>query len=655
MMNTRCNKMIALVMTTLFVACSADISVTDTETENNSPVENDPHDSSLYVQPIENLNSDFIKGADISTLLQVEESGGVFYDEDGNPADAIQVLAEHGVNWVRLRLWNDPYDVSWIQDVTGFEVQGATGAGTNDLPRTIEMAKRAKAAGLNILLDFHYSDFWAHPGQQYMPDAWVGLSQQEVEQALYDFTYDTLMAMENEDVFPQMVQIGNEINSGLVAPQGDGLTSQNAIALLKQGSQAVRDAQAAVGKSSKIMIHLADGGNNGTFVWAFDAFTQANLDYDIIGLSYYPYWHGTLAELQFNLDDISAKYNKEVIVVETAHGFTVEQGPDEGGNIFNSDSALAAGFAATVQGQATAMREIMNVVAQVPADLGRGIFYWEPAWLGVQGAGWVTGANNGWENQAMFAYNGQVLDSMDVFWKVSQDTSVEAPTLVSLLEADIEFEQGDDLVLPNQVFTLYSDDSYRHVNVSWSNASSISTNTAGEFDLVGSTIERGEPVTAKVTVTEKVVDENQSILQNFDFESGQLEPWVISAGTAGLALADKAADAYSGQYALHFWSTSAQSQSAKQIQTNVPNGRYKISAWIMGESSAQSASKLTATSGNTTMDSDIVFAGWANWVQVELELEVINNQLSVTVDIEEAVDSWGNIDNIQAELISPAG
>jgi|GEM_PF-248359 len=610
-----------------------------------------PHRSQIYIQPIANLPTDFIKGADISSLLEVEENGGVFYNEVGVPTDAITLLADHGVNWIRLRLWNNPYDVSWIKEVTGFDVQGASGGGTNDLSRTIILAKRAKAAGLKILLDFHYSDFWTHPGQQFMPDAWVGLSKEDVEKALYEFTYNNLIEMNNQDVFPDMVQIGNEINSGLVAPQGNGLTSENAIALLKQGSKAVRDAAITAKNETKIMVHLANGGDNGAFTWAFDAFTQANLDYDIIGASYYPYWHGTLSALQFNLDTISKKYNKHVIVVETAYGFTTEPGPDDLGNIFNQDTAITAGFAGTVLGQATAMREIMNVVAEVPNELGQGIFYWEPTWLAVGETGWVSGAKNAWENQAMFDYTGKVLDSMDVFWRVSENKTVAAPTLISIFESNIVLKQGDELDLPTQVSALFSDDSFRKLDVTWDNADSINSDTVGTYMLNGVVANTNIPATVNVTISPKSPVINKGALDNYSFETGAAEPWIISDGTAGLAITEKTDEVHAGNFALHFWSEEPQNQSVSQTKNNIPNGTYTISAWFMGSSNGVSNSMLSATSGENTVSMPIAFKGWNNWFEITFDIEVTGNTLNITVNIDEEASSWGNIDEVSAVIL----
>ncbi len=339
-----------------------------------------------------------IRGADISTLKKVEDKGGVFYDR-GVRKDPLVILRKNGVNYIRLKIWKDPVNVD----------------GYNDLAETVEMAKRAKKKGLKILLDFHYSNFWADPGRQDKPTAWVGLNPKALEKAVYDHTVQTMRALKNANALPDMVQIGNEINSGMLWPDGktwgEGSGGFDRLApLLRAGMNGVR--AVAGQKKVKIMLHLAEGGDNGLFRWWFDEITKRGItDFDVIGLSYYPYWHGTLAELSANLTDISARYDKDVIVVETAYGFTLVDG-DGYSNIFNAELQAIAGYPATVAGQANFLTDLRKVVQDVPGGRGLGVFYWEPAWLPVEGAGWRSGEGNAWDNQALFDFDGNALDSL---------------------------------------------------------------------------------------------------------------------------------------------------------------------------------------------------------------------------------------------------
>ena len=242
----------------------------------------------------------FIKGMDISTLIEEEACGAVYYDENGKPGDLLRILSDHGVNSVRLRLWNDPYDA-----------EGRPyGAGTNDLAKTIELAKRAKAFGMSVLLDFHYSDFWADPGKQTVPKAWAGLDVEGLTRAVYDYTFDTISQMRGAGVEPDLIQIGNEITNGLLWPTGRKPEYDNIASYVSSGIRAVKDS----GCKAKIMIHLDNGGNNEMYVDWFDHYFERGEDIDIIGLSYYPFWHGTIGALEANMKDMIARYGKDIIV-----------------------------------------------------------------------------------------------------------------------------------------------------------------------------------------------------------------------------------------------------------------------------------------------------------------------------------------------------
>lgn len=377
--------------------------------------------SDIHVDPIDGLRPDFIMGADVSMLRQIEISGGKYY-VNGVEKDCLKILRDHGVNWIRLRIWNDPTD----------EHGEGLGGGNNDLARTVEMAARAKAMGLEFLLDFHYSDWWADPGKQNKPKTWEGLGTEELKQAVYDYTAEVIQRLAGAGAMPDMVQIGNELNGGMIWPDGktwrDGSEQiggyDGFVGLLKQGIQAVRDCDPNHDKPQKrarIIVHLADGGDNKLYRRVFDALTERNVDFDIIGLSYYSYWHGALNQLKNNMGDVSKRYHRDVVIAETAYAYTLE---NRGGlaNIFGEKEQAAGGYEATVQGQATAIRDVMEAVAQVPDGRGLGVFYWEPDWFPVEGAGWKAGEGDNWANQAMFDAEGHALPSINVFHLVRPKT-----------------------------------------------------------------------------------------------------------------------------------------------------------------------------------------------------------------------------------------
>ncbi len=361
---------------------------------------------------------EFIKGMDISTLLEVEKCGGKFYDK-GVEKDALSILADYGVNAVRLRLWNDPYTEDGIP----------YGAGTNDLEVTIALAKRALEKGMDFLLDLHYSDFWTDPGKQVIPKAWQGYSVQQLEQAMYDFTKETMEKLKEADAFPTMVQVGNELSNGLLWPYGQVPEYENIAKFVNAGIRGVR----AVDAQLPIMIHLDNGGNNELYRRWFDEFISRGEDFQVIGLSYYPFWHGTLQMLEDNMQDIAKRYGKELIVAEVSMGYTMEDyaayeklnADERKGYATRPEVAAKAEYPMTIEGQCAFLEDFLKRVKGIEGGLGKGYYYWEPAWIPVPGSGWATSESleyikdkgpcgNEWANQALFDYDGNSLPSLEI-------------------------------------------------------------------------------------------------------------------------------------------------------------------------------------------------------------------------------------------------
>ncbi|GFJ89017.1 arabinogalactan endo-beta-1,4-galactanase [Phytohabitans rumicis] len=335
-----------------------------------------------------------IRGVDISTLKKSEDRGGVYRDSAGTQRDALAIVRSSGANYGRLKVWVNPAD------------------GYNNKARVLTMASRIKGQGMKLLVDFHYSDSWADPGKQNKPAAWASLSFTALRQAVYDHTYDVLNALKAQGTTADMVQVGNEINDGMLWPDGRSSNWANLASLLTAGSNAVK----AVSSSTQVMLHLAEGGNNSQHRWWFDQATSRGVPFDVIGVSHYLYWHGSAASLQANINDLASRYGKPIVVAETAYGFTLAQEDGEP-NIFNSSLQSAGGYPATAQGQADALRAIFNVVKAVPNGRGLGVFYWEPTWTAVTGNGWDPtnpSSGNGWENQALFDYADRALPGLAV-------------------------------------------------------------------------------------------------------------------------------------------------------------------------------------------------------------------------------------------------
>lgn len=363
-----------------------------------------------------------VRGADVSMTAEIEERGAVFR-ADGAERDLFELLAENGVNWTRLRLWVDPRDES------GEPYMG----GTNDLERTVALARRAKAAGQALLLDLHYSDFWTDPKKQTTPKAWRGLTGADLRERVHDWTAEVLAALAEAGAAPEMVQVGNEITNGMLWPEGrtpkfddgerrfegeDEAAYDRLTGLLQAGVRAVREAGDA-----KVMIHLDFGGANELYRGWFDRMIARDLDFDLIGLSYYPYWHGTLKDLGENLNDLAERYGRDLVVVETAYAWTGAH-PEGHHQVFSADMAETGGYPASPEGQIAFLRDLYETVAEVPNGRGLGIVYWEPAWLPVPGTTWasragmeygddvVDEAGNSWANQGLFDFEGNALPSL---------------------------------------------------------------------------------------------------------------------------------------------------------------------------------------------------------------------------------------------------
>ena len=366
-----------------------------------------------------------VRGVDISMLETVEDAGGTF-QLNGTSQDLLPLLKSQGVNLVRLRLWVDPKS-------TSNEVYGG---GDSDLARVIRLAKRAKAQNMAFMLDLHYSDFWTDPGKQFKPKAWAALSTDELVAQVQSYTQDVIGQLITAGVAPDYVQIGNELNSGMLWPTGKNWAANGETVggfdvlarLLSAGVTGVRAAETAGGVTTpaKTILHLAEGGNNSKFRWWFDEITKRKVSFDIIGISYYPYWHGTLAALQSNMNDMVSRYSKPVMVVETAYAFTLENGDSLGNNFGQASDATNGGYPATAAGQRSFLKDLKAKIAAVPNGQGLGFVYWEPDWLPVNDATWATDAGisylnttgnggNAWENQALFDFSGDALPALAEF------------------------------------------------------------------------------------------------------------------------------------------------------------------------------------------------------------------------------------------------
>ena len=362
--------------------------------------------------------SKFIKGMDLSTLLEMERCGAKYYDH-GQEMDILDIMTKYDVDTIRLRLWNDPKS----------ESGEPYGAGNNDLAETIAIGKRVTDAGLGVLLNFHYSDFWADPGKQIKPKAWASYGVEELEKAVYDFTKDSLQKVLDAGVNVTMIQVGNELSNGLLWPEGKMPNYDNIAKFVSAGIRACREIKADI----PLMIHLDNGGKNELYRDWFDHYVERGEDFDYIGLSYYPFWHGSLQSLEDNMNDIAVRYGKKLVVAEVSMGYTMEdyksyeklEDSERKSYATRQELVDKIEYPMTVQGQVDFTKDFLNRVAHVADDKGCGFFWWEPAWIPVPGSGWATPASlkyindpgpcgNEWANQALFDYKGNALPALEV-------------------------------------------------------------------------------------------------------------------------------------------------------------------------------------------------------------------------------------------------
>ena len=364
-----------------------------------------------------------IKGVDVSTLPEVELLGGRFFDNCVEK-DALKILKDRGATLLRIRLWNDPYSPSGEP----------YGAGTNDIDCAESLARRAKELGMSIMLDFHYSDFWADPGKQIMPKAWAGLSLDELVQKVFEFTRQSLKRLVRAGCAPEYVAVGNEISNGLLWEYGKLPDYASMVRLINSGLKAVRESVPL----AKTMLHLDNGGDNALFRRWFDGyFAAGGADFDMIGLSYYAFWHGKMSALRDNMRDIALRYKKDMMIVETSACFTLDdysvyeglERDERKSAAANEELARRVEFPPTVQGQCDFLESLADVIRSVPDHRCKGFVYWEPAWLPVKGSGWANEAalaytgekgpgGNEWANQALFDFEGNALPALDTFKKI---------------------------------------------------------------------------------------------------------------------------------------------------------------------------------------------------------------------------------------------
>ncbi len=544
--------------------------------------------SSLYVKKVEDLPEDFILGMDISSVLSEEASGVKYYNFDGKEQDLFKTLAENGVTHIRVRVWNDPYD----------EAGNGYGGGNCDVKCACEIGRRAAGCGMKLIVDFHYSDFWADPGKQMVPKAWKGMTVEEKTDALYSFTKESLEKMKEAGADIGMVSIGNETNGALCGEK----TWFNMQYLFSAGSKAVRETC----PDALVALHFANperGGAYADYAWRMDYY---NVDYDVFASSYYPYWHGTLENLSNVLSEVASTYGKKVMVMETSYAFTSED-TDFSGNTISDGGAIVKNYPFTVQGQATNFRNIVDTVAHI--DGGIGVCYWEGAWITVgteswdinhelwekYGSGWASSyaaeydpndagkyyGGSAVDNQTFFDASGHPLESLRVYNLVRYGNEIETKP-DAIADTNLVVDINGTLTLPDKVNAVMTDDSKQEVDVIWditdAEISEMFRKGIGKYTIDG----KAGDLDAHCFLS--LIEYN--FLENDSFEAGDLTGWTLTdiGGADELYVEDKVTDSLTGTYHMHFWSAKSGSVefTLEQEAKGLSSGKYKFTMSIMG-------------------------------------------------------------------------
>lgn len=536
-------------------------------------------------------NGDPFKGVDVSSVISLENSGVVFRDRNGKEQDLFVTLADAGVNTVRVRIWNDPYDST-----------GANyGGGICDVDVAEQIAKRCANAGLKLLVDFHYSDFWADPGKQKAPKAWQSYSVAQKADAIYDFTLKTLTRLHAAGADIAMVQVGNETTTGMCGIMLADYNWSDAgwrdlCTLFSAGARAVRD----FSRDTLVALHFTNPEKSDNMAYLAKMLAQNNVDYDVFATSYYPYWHGTLDNLTRVLTNISQTYRKKVMVAETSWAYTLED-TDKFGNTISGADKLGdyVSYEVSTAGQSAFLHDLFAAVAAVPEGIG--VFYWEPAWLPVgtdysanlqlwerYGSGWGNRAAGDYdtsardyyggsviENEALFSTEGVPLDSLYIFSTVHGDGSSTLP-------------QGDNL-LQNPGF---------EADGGWTNSP------------------RG---------------------------------WTLRA-TAGDHFDVRAEDPRSGGYALHWYSETPFAESTAEAAVAVKEaGFYRCAVHIQADESTEYTLTVT-TSGGQRETVRGRGSGWADWQFPAVTLRAdAGETVTLTVTVSGGAGSFGSVDDCVIE------
>jgi len=629
------------------------------------PLPTAAEDAGIYVEPIPNLSDDFIRGMDVSSILAEEKSGVKYYSADGKEQDVFTTMAKAGVNYARIRVWNDPFD----ENGNGY------GGGNNDLETAIALGKRATENGMKVCIDFHYSDFWADPSKQMCPKAWVDFSLEEKSNALYEFTKDSLTQLLENGVDVCMVQVGNETNNGMA-----GETQiPNIAKLMSSGSKAVREVAKSYDKEIQVALHYTNANDYDGIDAILYKLSSFQVDYDIFALSYYPYWHGTFENLQNVMANIQNKYGKKTLVAETAYCYTTEDTDGSGNSVGEAD--LIDAYGATVQSQSTALRDVCATANDAGA---LGVFYWEGAWIAVGdvnadnspiweefGSGWASSyaaaydpndagkyyGGCSWDNQALFDASGKPLESLNTFKWLKYGTNAE-PAIDRIETPTVTCNIGADFDLPATVNVIYNNRALNtDLPIEWyeEQVKNIDTSQAGTYEIYGRILDDNATSDTPNETYCTLTVERRNYVVNPSFEDSDTSMWNVSyeGDKNPTDFQQKEGDTHSGEYSFHFWSESDMAFQIEQEFDNLEPGTYELKAYFQGGDIDENAQMELYANMNDTIVTDAFTAqGYANWQEPTISsIKVTDGKLKIGARIQCGAKGWGTIDDFTLHKI----
>ena len=535
--------------------------------------------------------SQFIKGMDISSYPEMLDKQYTYYDFNGKEVNLLDFAKEQGFNYGRLRIWNEPERVP-------------ESGGYCNLQDTLKMAKEIMQRDMGLLLDFHYSDWWADPGNQNLPFAWKELSEDELVEAVYDYTKKVMIALDENGTYPDMVQIGNEIRCGMMWPVG-AITNWNGLArLINAGIKAVRDTQGE--RDTKIVIHLDQGGRYYYYEEWFDAaLAHGVTDFDIIGLSYYPFWHGTFNDLKNTMEKLIVRYKKPLVLAEIAHAYRMSEG-----NLFGEAQERIAGFPANPEAQRTVLELIMSIVAHVSNDMGIGVFYWEPFLQAKENDG-------SWGScMVLVDSNGMPTEGCKAFGIEPKNTDInKIAKIYEPKAAMLSDKEQLESYLPQNIKVLMWDGRMENRAVNWE-LSDIPVSE--EFSIHG-VLSSGEGVQMQIRIDSNA----RNLIGNGEFEE-ELRFWEIQTShDVQQEIRQEIAEEFPFEAKNYFYFSCKENLTLcmKQCIERVEQGSYVLSLEYLGDNTTGVKVWLYAKSGEKEYMADI-FPTDSEWVRQELVFEV---------------------------------